>query len=145
MKFNIKKPELPPEGNGSGVIVDVVSTKVKRKRGGVYDAFKLVIELATTKKDGRRFYVEKTYTLDGGGITRLQKALKDWRGGKEVGEAELENFDPEAEYLSKTCLAPIAIVHEDGKPTAHVGTLVPNEPALVASGDYKRQKPEVAE
>jgi hypothetical protein len=136
-KYNISRQENPPAGDDPAFVVGVIPVTVEDKRGRKDHGFKLVIELAAKKKNGQRFLVEKTYPLNTRGKSRLQADLKQWRGGKEPTQEDLEGFDPEIEFLNKPCVVPVSIVHENGKQVPHVGSLMPaGEVKTEPSGNY---------
>jgi hypothetical protein len=113
MKIDLTSREVPKPDEQPGVFVSVVKTKRADKRGREYNYLVLVGELAATKSSGKRFAAHTCYNLDDArGIKELKGDLQVWRGSDAI--PDLNDFDPESEFVGKTFLAKPTVLDKGG-------------------------------
>src|SRR5436190_22698279 len=101
--INISKRELPPVGKTPAVVSEAVCKTTKDPKGKERQELALKFQLSARDSRGRRFVVPKRYILDTRGLTRLHEDIKTLRGAKTPSPQEFENFNPEDEFVNKSC------------------------------------------
>jgi hypothetical protein len=140
MKLDLTQRELPPKGVQHGIFVDVVEGEMADKRGKKYKTLRLTAQIAAVKSNGQRFMAGTTYNLDDNrGVKRLIDDLKIWRGTSAI--PNLDQFDPEAEFLGKHFVCEPKIVNEDGQKSIQLNGFRPDpEKRVNVTAEFVRAK-----
>jgi hypothetical protein len=139
MKIDLTIREAPPEGPQVGVFADVIQGETKDKRGKTFKTLTLLGQLVAVNSNGKRFVARKTYKVsDTRGVKKLIGDLKVWRGSDAV--PNLDEFDPEAEFLGKPFTCDHSSIEEDGAKVIQIGNFKPNPEAKINAQDYTRKQ-----
>ena len=131
-----------PEGLHQAVCVDVVDLGDQQTQFGIKHQVRLIWQVdETNPDDGKRFRVQKKYTLSLNEKANLRKDLECWRGCK-FNAQELEGFDLER-LLAVNCQ--LQIIHnltDEGKTYANIQAIIAAAKGIpkIAPEGYVREK-----
>ncbi len=133
-----------PAGVHQGVCVDIVDMGMLEVtwQGQIKQQHKIrvVWQIDEPMEDGRRFIVQKRYTLSLHEKANLRKELEAWRG-RAFTDDELRGFDLE-KLIGVNCFLNVVHAHKDGKTYANVASLMPLKKGMTKldPADYIRVK-----
>jgi len=119
--------EPAPEGLQACVCVDVVDLGMVKTEWGDKHMVRLVWQVPTLQKDGRRHQVAGRYTVSLHKKARLRQHLEMWRG-KAFTPEELKGFDLEKLLGANGQMQVVHNVADEGKVYANVQAIVPTMP-----------------
>lgn len=117
MKIDMTRTALPEEGKRVGVFVDAIPGKIQDKRDREVETLTLVAQLKKQGKEKLLHTVSREYRLDTKGLKKLKADFEGWLGN-ELTADQLEQFDPEAEFVGKSVIVNVVHATENGRPAA---------------------------
>lgn len=134
-----------PAGTHQGVCVDVVDEGIHTSEfdGRTRALHKVTVhwQIPEDREDGKRFIVQKWYTLSLNERANLRKDLESWRG-KAFSAEELKGFDVE-KLIGANCLLAVIHTERNGRTYADVQAVMAlpkGMPKLEAADNYVRIK-----
>jgi hypothetical protein len=130
-----------PEFTGKGVCVDVTPLRRQQSQYGDRDVFKIVFEVDMDREDGSRFCVwSRSFTPSLNEKANFRKFVRGWLG-RDLSEAELENFDTET-LVGKAAQLVVVQEHKDNKTYSNIMACLPDKSgaSLKPCGKYVRVK-----
>lgn len=133
-----------PAGLHQGVCVDVVDMGLLEVTfGGLtkkQHKVRLVWQIDEARDDGKRFLIQKRYTLSLHEKANLRKELESWRG-RRFTDDELKGFDLE-KLITVNVFINVVHAEKQGTTYANVASLVPLKKGmpLMVVEDYTRVK-----
>jgi hypothetical protein len=126
------------------VFVDVVEGEKVDGRQKVVKTLTLIAELGEAKSTGQPFLASVTYNLDDRrGNKRAREDLARWRENESMGD--INEFDPEAEYLGKSFIGNVEQTQDSGTKFAKLKSCKPDPDEKVnPSGKFVRAKDKAA-
>lgn len=128
-----------PDGIHNAVCVDVADLGIVDGTFGPKHMLKIVWEIEEKMETGKRFIVQKRYSVSLHEKSNLFKDLKSWRG-KPFTPDELKAFDME-KVIGVPCQLVVVHSEKEGAVYANVQTVIKaGATRITPSGDYKRLK-----
>jgi hypothetical protein len=141
IKSNDGNFEPCPEYSGKAVCVDVTPLRKQQSEYGERDVFKVVFEVDMEKEDGTPFCVwSRNFTPSLNEKANFRKFLRGWFG-RDLSEAELEDFDTET-LLGKPAMLVVVHEHKENKVYSNIAACTSDKSGdtLKPSGKFVRFK-----
>jgi hypothetical protein len=129
----IKVSDVPGIGQHKGIFTDITMASGKNAEGNEFKDLIVSTELETTDANGKKYQLQKRYSLLGRGLATFRNDYRSWLG-KKLSDKDLAAFD--ADKLMKGKPVIVVVKHgKDGKDVvAKIDTFLPIPAAVPVSG-----------